>query len=243
MLAVTLAAALALASSVVAQPSPLTPASAKEGDNCIISWTPDQTGKWTDTNIELMTGDNLNMVHLTTVTTVSTTSAAPTTYTWTCPDVTLNSVVYFYQFSHVEEPNNLLWTTRWAIAGADGTTVPAPFNETTSDGNVIGWGTGALVNTALIKPAPAYIHGQTSQLAGGGGAVASGSAVASSPSASVMPSSRASASRVVGSASVAKASASSSASSSANAAGRSTSQNSLFVVALGAVAAGFMALA
>jgi len=187
-----------------------------------------------------MTGSNLAMVHLTTVATVDTTAAAATTYTWVCPDVTLNSAVYFYQFSHAEEPNNLQWTTRWAIAGADGSTVPPPQTEM-AGGQSIGWGTGALVNTALIKPAPAYIRGQTSQ---GGGAVASVSASASIPVA--VASTTASLRLVSTRAPVstrASASASASAAASPNAAGRSASQNSLLVVGLGAVAAAVMAVA
>src|SRR6266851_10420878 len=35
------------------------------GAACPISWTPDTTGTWKTLNIELMTGDNNNMVHLT----------------------------------------------------------------------------------------------------------------------------------------------------------------------------------
>ena len=33
--------------------------------NCPISWTPDTSGGWKTMYIELMTGDNINMVHLT----------------------------------------------------------------------------------------------------------------------------------------------------------------------------------
>lgn len=36
-----------------------------EGSSCHIEWAPDTTGQWTTMNIELMTGDNFNMVHLT----------------------------------------------------------------------------------------------------------------------------------------------------------------------------------
>jgi hypothetical protein len=35
------------------------------GAACAIAWTPDTTGTWKTLNIELMTGDNINMVHLT----------------------------------------------------------------------------------------------------------------------------------------------------------------------------------
>lgn len=36
----------------------------KEGGNCLIQWDADTTGKWTDMQIELKTGDNYNMVPL-----------------------------------------------------------------------------------------------------------------------------------------------------------------------------------
>jgi hypothetical protein len=35
------------------------------GAKCPISWTPDPSGTWKTMYIELMTGDNINMVHLT----------------------------------------------------------------------------------------------------------------------------------------------------------------------------------
>ena len=36
-----------------------------EGANCTFSWTPDPSGVWKQTDVELMTGDNFNMVFLT----------------------------------------------------------------------------------------------------------------------------------------------------------------------------------
>ncbi len=37
----------------------------KEGADCLFKWNPDPAGLWKETNVELMTGDNWNMVHLT----------------------------------------------------------------------------------------------------------------------------------------------------------------------------------
>ena len=37
----------------------------KEGGNCTFSWNPDPSGQWKQTDVELMTGDNFQMVHLT----------------------------------------------------------------------------------------------------------------------------------------------------------------------------------
>ena len=54
--------------SALADPVPDAPApgdSFNEGSTCHIGWTADTTGTWKTMNIELMTGDNFNMVQLT----------------------------------------------------------------------------------------------------------------------------------------------------------------------------------
>jgi hypothetical protein len=53
---------------VLADPTPTGPSpgqSFNEGSNCSITWTPDTTGVWKSLDIELMTGDNINMQFLT----------------------------------------------------------------------------------------------------------------------------------------------------------------------------------
>jgi hypothetical protein len=53
---------------VLADPTPTGPSpgqSFNEGSNCTVTWTPDTTGVWKSLDIELMTGDNINMVFLT----------------------------------------------------------------------------------------------------------------------------------------------------------------------------------
>ena len=50
-----------------ADPIPITPGPGAvfiEGQTCSTSWQVDPSGLWTTMVIELMTGDNLNMVHL-----------------------------------------------------------------------------------------------------------------------------------------------------------------------------------
>lgn len=37
----------------------------KQGGDCTLSWTPDPSGTWKQTDVELMTGDNFNMVFIT----------------------------------------------------------------------------------------------------------------------------------------------------------------------------------
>ena len=52
---------------VWADPTPITPGPGAvfiEGQTCSTSWQVDPSGLWTTMVIELMTGDNFNMVHL-----------------------------------------------------------------------------------------------------------------------------------------------------------------------------------
>lgn len=71
-----------------------------------------------------MTGSNLAMVPVQTVATGLDGTSGSGTVDFTCPDVTPNSAIYFYQFSQAGQPTS--WTTRFTIAGADGSTV-SPF--------------------------------------------------------------------------------------------------------------------
>ncbi|KAI9509138.1 hypothetical protein F5148DRAFT_1148522 [Russula earlei] len=149
---------LSLAFVALADPIPTGPSPGQvftEGSACTINWTPDTTGNWKIMNIELMTGNNFNMVHLTTVATVDGT-ASPGTFSYPCPPVTLHAPVYFYQFSH--SATNLLWTGRFAISNQTGATEPAP-NPTQPNGQAIPWGTGALVDSSTAVPPPSYLPG------------------------------------------------------------------------------------
>ncbi|KAH9991104.1 hypothetical protein BJV77DRAFT_1008954 [Russula vinacea] len=134
---------LSLALVALADPTPSAPSPGQvfnAGSTCQIAWTPDSSGLWKVMNIQLMTGDNLQMVALTTVATVDGTTS-PGTFSYPCPAVTINSAIYFYQFSR--NASDLLWTGRFAIADATGATVPPP-NATQPDGQAIPWGKGAL---------------------------------------------------------------------------------------------------
>lgn len=167
---------LVLATSLLvrADPTPSAPGPGdtfKVGGTCHIAWEADTTGVWKVMNIELMTGSNFDMVHLTTVTTVDGTNPATTTFDYPCPAVTPNSAIYFYQFSSPASQTKY-WTTRFTITDAQGGSTP-PSQQTQPGTNApIPWGTGALVNPADAKPPPA-----------GGGA----SGNSSIPSASTSP--------------------------------------------------------
>jgi len=178
---------------VRADPNPNSPGPGdvyNEGASCPIGWDADTTGTWKTMNIELMTGSNLGMVHLTTVATVDGTDATNNTFSWTCPQVTPNSAIYFYQFTSPASKTTM-WTTRFAIADATGATVPPANAKQPAPGNqAIPWGTGALSNPSDAKPAPGT-SGSSSTT--GGSTSASVSAPSTSASQSVVSSSSSSA--------------------------------------------------
>jgi len=141
------------------------------GAQCTINWNLDTTGQWKSLGIELMTGDNLGMVHLTTVATVDGTTTS--SFSWTCPEVTINGPIYFYQFS---SPNqNRTWTGRFTIASASGATVPAP-NAKQPDGEDIPWGAGSLSDPSSATPPPPWLSSTSA-----GSTQAIGSAAGSAP--------------------------------------------------------------
>jgi len=132
------------------------------GTPCAIKWAGDTnattlaTGAWKQMTIELMTGDNLAMVHLTTVATGQD-GTTDGSFSWTCPEVTPNADIYFYQFRAPGTPD-YQWTTRFTIASDSGATV-APANATQPDGSAPAWGTGALVDPSTAVAAPVFSAG------------------------------------------------------------------------------------
>ncbi|KAF9068395.1 hypothetical protein BDP27DRAFT_1224314 [Rhodocollybia butyracea] len=140
---------------------PSTPNTANAGTTCTINWTGDSnsTSNWSNMAIELMTGDNFNMVFLTTVATGQD-GTKDGSFSWTCPQVNPFSAIYFYQFVSPLETSNPQWTTRFAIASSSGATT-APPNSTQPDGEKIPWGTGALVDATASAP-PSFASGITS---------------------------------------------------------------------------------
>lgn len=185
---VTLSALLSLAAVqlVHADPTPSEPAPGEvftEGQTCHIAWSADTTGEWKSMDIELMTGPNDNMVHLTSAsfdsldlptivsysnhlclhcqTAVANVDATgdTTTFDYTCPTVSLHSAVYFYQFTSPSS-SNISWTGRFTITDSTGTTVDPP-NSTVIDGSTIEWGTGALTNSSQYTALPTYVTDAT----------------------------------------------------------------------------------
>jgi len=146
--ALTLLAAAVVQAAVV----PITPPPGNEGATCTVSWQGDAASTvWGSMAIQLMSGDNLNMVHLTTIT-AELDGTTDGQFEYPCPDVSINSAIYFYQFTSPLTPEKT-WTTRFTIAGPDGSTVPPP-NPVQGDGDPVPWGVGALADPSAAVPPP-----------------------------------------------------------------------------------------
>ena len=65
---------------------------------------------------------------------------------YTCPEVSINAAIYFFQFEQAGQPTT--WTGRFTIAAADGATTSAP-QSTVTAGSTIFFGTGTLANDAV----------------------------------------------------------------------------------------------
>ncbi|KAK0452714.1 uncharacterized protein EV420DRAFT_680039 [Desarmillaria tabescens] len=131
-----------------------------EGASCVITWTGDKSSTaWKDMAIELMSGSNTAMVHITTVATGQD-GTVDGTFNYTCPNVTPNSAIYFYQFTAPASPNTT-WVTRFTIAAADGSST-SPANSLQPDGSAIPWGVGALVDPSLAVAAPNFSSNSSS---------------------------------------------------------------------------------
>ncbi|KAJ8515686.1 hypothetical protein ONZ45_g6918 [Pleurotus djamor] len=150
-LAVLAAALVARADPTPSEPGP--GAVYNEGATCRITWdtTPANAEQWKEMNIQLMTGDNFNMIHLTTVGTVD--GSAPGIFTYPCPNVEPNSAIYFYQFTSpvIQEA---YWATRFTIAGPNGQTTPPPNARQPGTNDPIPWGVGRLEDPSSATPPP-----------------------------------------------------------------------------------------
>lgn len=162
--AITLAAAFASAFLVRADVVPSEPSPGAvyhEGQPCPISWGGDtsSTTLWKNMNIQLMSGDNFDMIPVTTVATNQDGTTAGH-FQYPCPNVIPNAAIYFYQFS-APLASNKTWTGRFTIASPTGDTTP-PANSTQPDGENIAWGVGALTDTSQVVPPPPSAGGSTS---------------------------------------------------------------------------------
>ncbi|TRM58830.1 hypothetical protein BD626DRAFT_410147 [Schizophyllum amplum] len=174
-LALTATAALVRADATPTDPGP--GSSFTAGKECTFNWDADtdSTTAWKSMTVELMSGSNQAMNHITTVAT-DLDGTQKGTFSWTCPEVAPYSTIYFYQFSSCDAPDKT-WTTRFTITSASGETTD-PENATQDDGSAIPWGTGALVDTASSVAAPTCDGSAASSGAASGSASATDSASA-----------------------------------------------------------------
>ncbi|WWC85204.1 uncharacterized protein L201_000063 [Kwoniella dendrophila CBS 6074] len=131
-------------SAIVTPTSPDGSTVVKVGDKINALWTVDSTDNWNNLEIQLMTGDNLQMVPLATVAT-GIDGTKVDSFSFVAPDVSPYSKIYFLQFTNGGATTNVTWTTRFTIAGADGSTTE-PTNSTVYSGNTVQWGTGKLLS-------------------------------------------------------------------------------------------------
>ncbi|KAF9465561.1 hypothetical protein BDZ94DRAFT_1288716 [Collybia nuda] len=127
------------------------------GATCRIEWDGDKDSNtvWKNMSIQLMTGSNFEMVHLTTVASGQDGTASGF-FEHPCPAVTPFSAIYFYQFTSPLATEKT-WTTRFTIASPTGATVP-PANPTQPGTNAaIPWGVGALADPSTAVPPPAGV--------------------------------------------------------------------------------------
>lgn len=100
----------------------------------------------------VMTGSNTQMTKLATVASgLDGSSSTTTSITYTCPEVSPYSAIYFYQYTPKgTSDGEPTWTTRFTITDANGKSVAEP-QKTQPDGKAIPWGTGKLVDS--VTPA------------------------------------------------------------------------------------------
>ncbi|CBQ68114.1 conserved hypothetical protein [Sporisorium reilianum SRZ2] len=221
-------------SGAATAPSPLTPSMTNEGSPLLIQWDTTTSQTWKSMEIKLMTGSNQNMTELYTVATgVDGTSSGAGKLLWTAPNVSPNSAIYFFQFTHGgQDPT---WTTRFAIADTTGGVTSPPYAKQ-PEGPAIPWGQGRIVSGAV---AAASSTNSSSSSASASGSMTSASATGSSASASassMASSSSASASQSSASASSSSSSPSSSQTSSSSSSGSRSSSSASTSVRVGSAA-------
>ena len=93
-----------------------------------------------------------------------------TTFSCPAPDVSPYSAIYFLQFTLGGDVSTATWTTRFTIAGADGST-SEPTNMTNYNGQDVKWGSGVLVGgDAAAKTNNGNANPSSMSASGGDGA-------------------------------------------------------------------------
>lgn len=127
-----------------------------EGSPCTITWGGDtnSTTNWKNMAIQLMAGSNLAMEPMTTVAT-NQDGTVSGTFTFTCPAVTPNSAIYFYQFT-APATSGIAWTGRFTIASANGQSTPPANSNQPGTNQPIPWGNASLADPSTAIPPPSF---------------------------------------------------------------------------------------
>ena len=225
-------------SSASSAPSPLTPSTTNEGSPLLIQWDTTTNQAWKSMEITFMTGSNQNMTELYTVATgIDGTSSGAGKLLWTAPNVSPNSAIYFFQFTHNgQDPT---WTTRFAIADSTGAVSSPPYAKQ-PEGPAIPWGLGKIVSGSVSAASSTGSSSSSASASGASASVltsASSSAGTSSMSASTSQLNAAATSSSSSSPSASQSSSSSSSSSSGQASSASSTARVGSAAMLGCVVA------
>ncbi|KAF8323523.1 uncharacterized protein EI90DRAFT_3245846 [Cantharellus anzutake] len=162
-------------------PNPIAPSPSDKfaaGSQCTIQWTADPNGIWTNMNIGAASYSSFQILshhvlghRIDDWTQFSYDSfeeyaSIPDDRTFTPPGLKYcpPGPIVFYQFTDQADPKSVLWTGRFTITDADGTSDPAPY----TDSNGVGYGNATFEDTSLYNAQPSYLvgNGQLVQTAG-----------------------------------------------------------------------------
>ncbi|KAF8997833.1 hypothetical protein BDQ17DRAFT_1248158 [Cyathus striatus] len=219
--ALTALVALVSTQAALAEVTPSEPgpnASYTAGKTCRVTWEADteSTTAWKNMAIQLMSGSNFDMQHVTTVASAQDGTVAGVVE-YTCPEVTPYSNIYFYQFT-ATDADTKAWTTRFTITSPTGETTDPANKVQPNSGDAIPWGVGTLVDPSQAVAPPAS--------AGGSGSTGSSAAASTSSTSATSTATGATGATGSSSAAVAGATTSSSKAISSSASVRSSSTSS-----------------
>ncbi|KAG0743234.1 hypothetical protein G6F57_005870 [Rhizopus arrhizus] len=239
---ITAALLTALAEAAVSPTYPQPGTVQIQGQSYDITWSFDGKNASETYQIDFMTGSNDNQKVLSTV--AKGVSANLLKYSFTAPEVSPNSAIYFFMFTGSN--GDQAWTTRFGIAANAGASLTAEPESTQPNGDKIPWGIGKLASSSSNSTSAAS-SAVVASASAASSAIPSAAAVSSpiAVSSAVAPSSAAASSAAASSAassSVAAATVSSAASSAAHSpatsSSPSTSAGSIVRPALSFIAAG-----
>ncbi|KAG1051258.1 hypothetical protein G6F43_006521 [Rhizopus delemar] len=141
---ITAALLSALAEAAVSPTYPQPGTVQIQGQSYDITWTFDGKNASETYQIDFMTGSNDNQKVLSTV--AKGVSANLLKYSFTAPEVSPNSAIYFFMFTGSN--GDQAWTTRFGIAANAGASLTPEPESTQPNGDKIPWGIGKLASSS-----------------------------------------------------------------------------------------------